>query len=294
MTVGIGIINFRRPGSSRQLAERLSTLRAVSNESFDLGGIWIIDNSGDVGEIVTLGIQVIRLNNPGYAAAANEFFRVARAEGCTHLLVLTHEVEFEPAIVPKMLSRLRSDPALGAVAPTLVDSAGRVLSRGIVWSEAAPIPRHVTSPGDSVRAVDGAVWMTSVDVVDAIGELDEFFFLYYEETDWFARANAAGYSVQVMPGLTSVAASAPGADRVYYITRNGGHFLVRHATPAAAFWWLMKSLTLGLTRDLLRWGCVDDADSSFAVARLAGIRDFLFGRWGPRHEAGRRPLEPTT
>ena len=50
-----------------------------------------------------------------------------------------------------------------------------------------------------VDAVSGAFLMIRKEVVDAIGMLDERFFMYGEELDWCMRAKRAGWSVVYYP-----------------------------------------------------------------------------------------------
>ena len=51
----------------------------------------------------------------------------------------------------------------------------------------------------SVDWVSGACLMIKREVIEAIGLLDESFWLYTEETDWCYRARAAGWDVLLAP-----------------------------------------------------------------------------------------------
>jgi tRNA A-37 threonylcarbamoyl transferase component Bud32 len=55
-----------------------------------------------------------------------------------------------------------------------------------------------------VPSVIGACMMVKREVIDAVGPLDEGYFLYLEETDFCLRAEKAGYGVWLLPHLTVV------------------------------------------------------------------------------------------
>jgi GT2 family glycosyltransferase len=90
----------------------------------------------------------------------------------------------------------RRDPSLASTWGTAL-LGGRV-SRRLALSEAVADPRCYESTRDVDWAV-GAVLLTSRRCLDYVGDWDESFFLYSEETDFCQRARAAGFAVRYTP-----------------------------------------------------------------------------------------------
>jgi GT2 family glycosyltransferase len=78
------------------------------------------------------------------------------------------------------------------------------------------------------------------EAIEATGLLDEHFYLYYEETDWCARARDAGYTTIFVPESKvwhKVSRSMDGGtpQQVYYLSRNRLMFLSKRGMrPLAA------------------------------------------------------------
>ncbi len=65
-----------------------------------------------------------------------------------------------------------------------------------------PTAQVVVPPSGKVEPVDwvsGASFMVSREALEAVGLLDEQFFLYFEETDFMARLSDAGFRVMHVP-----------------------------------------------------------------------------------------------
>jgi GT2 family glycosyltransferase len=72
-----------------------------------------------------------------------------------------------------------------------------------------------------VDYIIGAALAIKRSVVDAIGLLDEGFFLFYEDADWCARARRAGYRVVYVPDATLVHVESP-------LTKKGSEPYLEH------------------------------------------------------------------
>lgn len=188
------------------------TLRTivVDNGSTD-GTIELVRGRADV-RFVETGA------NLGYAAAIN----IGREEAgeFSSLMVLNPDVVLEVGALREMFTGL-SDPAVGMVAPMLLDAdgccspslrreptvtraigdglLGRRLGRRPSWlseivrDESAYLHRH------AVDWATGAALLISASCDCVVGRWDERFFLYSEETDYAARARVAGFRVEYLP-----------------------------------------------------------------------------------------------
>lgn len=85
---------------------------------------------------------------------------------------------------PSLLSELNDGLQFGLIS--------RLLRRWVV-------PRVMGKTSEIVDWVCGASMMVRADVIDAIGGLDENYFLYFEETDFCLRAKRAGFATWYLP-----------------------------------------------------------------------------------------------
>jgi GT2 family glycosyltransferase len=157
--------------------------------------------------------------NLGYASGIN----VGRehAGDYTALLVLNPDTVLEPGALGEMFSAL-ADPRVGIVAPMLLDVSGRrypslrrdpslarAIGDGLLGGRIGRRPGWLSeivrdeTPYRRRHSVDwatGAALLISASCDRAVGRWDERFFLYSEETDYGARARAAGFRVEYRPG----------------------------------------------------------------------------------------------
>lgn len=131
----------------------------------------------------------------------------------------------------------------------------RLLSRYIV---AQPIPEETTR----VDWLAGASLMMRQDVLDAIGDFDETFFLYFEETELCHRATAAGYPIDyvVTSSVTHIGSVSTGMktwarmprywfdSRLYYFTKVHGRAYAALATISLVFGSMLWRLRLLIQR----------------------------------------------
>ena len=160
--------------------------------------------------------------NLGYAGGINAGRE--HAGDYSALLVLNPDLVLEPGAIRTMVQAL-DEPAVGIIAPMLVDSSGRrspslrrypTLTRAIgdcllgdhagwrpgwlseiVRDEGQYAHRH------PVDWATGAAMLISAACDSAVGPWDERFFLYSEEVDYAARAKAAGYRMEFVPTATA-------------------------------------------------------------------------------------------
>ena len=188
------------------------TLRTivVDNGSTD-GTIKLVRGRADV-RFVETGA------NLGYAAAIN----IGREEAgeFSSLMVLNPDVVLEVGALREMFTGL-SDPAVGMVAPMLLDADGCCSPHfgasqpslgpsetdfwavgsvvGLVGSARSCETSQRTLHRHAVDWATGAALLISASCDCVVGRWDERFFLYSEETDYAARARVAGFRVEYLP-----------------------------------------------------------------------------------------------
>lgn len=151
--------------------------------------------------------------NLGYSGGINA--AMAAVGEADTILVLNPDMTVDRGAIAAMLARL-AEPGAGIVVPMMLDGAdvcttslrrepsvlrslGDALFGGRFRRRPGPLAEMVFAPSDYVtpHRVDwatGAALLISKDAATAVGEWDERFFLYSEETDYFRRARKAGFA----------------------------------------------------------------------------------------------------
>lgn len=191
------------------LAHRIRVVVA-DNSSTD-GTLEAVARHRDVRAVPTGG-------NLGYSAGLNLAARAAGNAGT--LFVLNPDARVAEGCIAALRSRMQSSGA-GVVVPRIVDDEGSTyvsirreptLLRAL--GDAAFGSRWATRPGrlseiegrletyESAHPIDwatGAALLVDREVAAAVGDWDERFFLYSEETDYLRRVREAGYTVWYEP-----------------------------------------------------------------------------------------------
>lgn len=158
------------------------------------------------------GCTLVRSDNDGYAAGINRGIRSSPSADA--ILVLNPDAVLDAESVPTMLSVLKR-PGTGIVAPRVREEAGALsptLRRGPTMGRVGGLsftgwPVFTERIEDSAEyetehEVDwavGAILLVDAGCFDALGGLDESFFLYSEETDFSLRAKDAGWATVYTP-----------------------------------------------------------------------------------------------
>ena len=164
--------------------------------------------------------QVVRNpRNGGFAYGHNAGMRVSRGE---YVCLLNPDTVVRPDALAALVAFLDAHPAAGFVGPrvlnadgtdqrsamrmipTPADAAARALMLSRVFPRSRRFARFHAAGLDPalphrVEACTGCCMVARRAMLDAIGLLDERFFLYCEDVDWFLRARSAGWSVHYLP-----------------------------------------------------------------------------------------------
>jgi N-acetylglucosaminyl-diphospho-decaprenol L-rhamnosyltransferase len=179
----------------------------VDNGSTD-GTAELIDQRGDC--------TLVRAPNDGYSAGINRGCAVAQPARAT--LVLNPDVRLVPGAAAVMFESARD--GVGIVAPQIRDEHGRLhrsLRReptllralGLTRTNLSALSEYVGREGEYLRAttVDwalGAALLVTAECIATVGDWDESFFLYSEETDFCRRARVAGFDIRYEPAAVAV------------------------------------------------------------------------------------------
>ncbi len=170
----------------------------------------VVDNGGsDRSQRVceSTGATYVRPHsNIGFAAAVNVALR-GHHDPDVDVLLLNPDAQLRVRDLRKMIAELYRSSDLAAVGPRLVNPTGEAQKE--LWPVPSPWSAlsGVIGAADRLsrrRFVSGAVLLLRGTAIDSVGNFDERFFLYAEETDWQLRALKAGWRVGLASDATAV------------------------------------------------------------------------------------------
>jgi GT2 family glycosyltransferase len=169
--------------------------------------------------------------NLGFASANNIGIRASES---TNILLLNNDTIVPAGAIDRMLVELDRDPAVAVVGPRLVDGAGRAeLSFGRMigplnefrqqrLARSAAVVERLTRQRHYPDWVSGACLLVRRADAEAVGLLDERYFMYTEDVDFCAAIRAQRRRILFTPDVQVThlrgrsAASAPTVTHAHY------------------------------------------------------------------------------
>jgi GT2 family glycosyltransferase len=222
--VAVVIVNYR------SYPELRGCLAALERHCADTAVI-VVDQQSDAAAAgsIEAGFPHIRLlrmtGNDGFAAGVN---RGAREAHAPYLLLLNPDTIVEPDLCTWMAAWLDAHPGVGVAGPRLRNDDGSIqasarrfpdcttaiagrsswLTRALPGNRLSrrnlPALDLATTEPIEVDWVSGACMMIRREAFDAIGGMDEGFFLYWEDADFCRRMARAGWRTAYCPGAGAV------------------------------------------------------------------------------------------
>lgn len=158
----------------------------------------------------------------GFAANANAGLRALRRG--RYALLLNPDVTAIPGLLDGLVGFMDGHPRAGIAAPQLFNDDGtfqpncrrvptpaalalRALRVDAVW-KSRPVRRYLMDGerrgAAEVDWVTGALLVARRAAIEAVGGLDESYFLYWEDLDWCCRMRQAGWSVYRVPDAWAI------------------------------------------------------------------------------------------
>lgn len=217
MTLSIVIVNYNARADLENCLRSLATAPpAIPHD------VTIVDNASTDGSAAAVrsgwpAVQVIELpKNVGFSAGNNAGIRATRGE---LVLLLNNDTIVPAGAIDRLVTRLQAHAGTAVAGPRLVDGAGRLeISFGPMISPFAelrqkmigrlyergvgPVERWAARAASKERYVDwvsGACLLVWRADAEAVGLLDERYFLYTEDVDFCASIRATGRRVLFTP-----------------------------------------------------------------------------------------------
>ncbi len=283
LDVSVVIVSYR---SREHLPACLASVHASMEASGLRGEVIVVDNASPDGtaELVAERFPWVRLVanpvNSGFAAAVNQGVRLARGRV---IVLLNPDTQLVGDALGRLVRFLDRHPTVGAVGPRLRYPDGRTqpsrrrfptLLTGFLestliqdyWRDNRVLRRYYVADrsDDEPQEVDwlvGACLAIRRDAFATVGLLDERFFLYSEEVEWFWRLRRAGWRVYYLPEAEVVHAEGGSSEpesafrQVAFDTAKVQLFRALYGPVAAESLRLFLLLTYGLRflREGAKW-----------------------------------------
>jgi len=303
--IAIIILNYN---GLKDTLECLASVLAINYSNYQ---VVLVDNSSGNGTVAAVrkkfGSRVKILanrQNLGFAEGNNVGIRWAQKSGADFVLLLNNDTLVNPNFLDILVKNVHTHPDFSVFGPQI----RKYPQKNVIWYAGGRMFWSVASvqmfdrnqkmsqiklkKSTKVSFIPGAAILIKTDVFAKVGILDKKFFLYWEETDWEARALRAGIKFLYVPDAViwhKVAATSGGSKNPrmqYYFYRNNLLFAQKNLP---FYWWpsfilffvgrlIFVEFLLGLAEKIIgrpqRW-----CGLSYI---WQGILDFRRGKFGQR------------
>jgi N-acetylglucosaminyl-diphospho-decaprenol L-rhamnosyltransferase len=225
-TVSIIIVSFNARADLERCLESLRAAPPATSHEILVVDNGSTDGSGDAARR-SAGVRVIDAgSNLGFARANNIGIRASSGE---NLLLLNSDTLVAAGTIDRLMAELAQHPDVAVVGPRLVDANGRAeLSFGRMIGPFNELRQQWQARGgvDALTRrreypdwVSGACLLVRRNDAEAVGLLDERYFMYAEDVDFCAAIRARGRRILFTPDVEIVhlkGRSAAGAHRKTY------------------------------------------------------------------------------
>jgi len=281
-------------------------LSAVARSSCRPAATVVVDNASTDGspEIVERDFPWVtvlrRTQNDGFTGGANAGLQWCLAAGHDGVALLNPDAFVEPDAI-EALAAASGRHARSIIGPKLVlddqPAVVNVAGPSISWWRGRsvgqyPVASAAEPSGDlRVGALSGCCLLIPRLALEVLGVLDQRYFLYFEDLDFAARAQAAGWSLWIAPAAVvrhreSSSTGGRGSPvAMYYFVRNRHLFVgkFQRGRPVYVAFLLYETIDV-LARTALAVAC---ARPALARAIWQGLVDAWRGRDGARPAPGR-------
>jgi len=224
--VGVAIVNYK---TAPLVVECLAALATCRSDVFTLT-VCVVDNASPDNSFLVLSEAVAKQcwsdwvhliaapKNGGFAYGNNLAFDYLLEKHCDYYWLLNPDAKPTAGAMEILIDYLVNNPRVGCVGSQLTDvdgtrqlSAfnfprpfGEFVAAGSIGMLVRMFPRHVVANHEmnfsgSVDWVAGASMMLRAEVLAKVGNMDEHYFLYYEEVDYCHKIHGAGFDIHFVP-----------------------------------------------------------------------------------------------
>jgi GT2 family glycosyltransferase len=182
--------------------------------------------------------------NLGFAGGNNWGMRQSKGD---FIFIVNNDTELTPDIIERLLQPFFQNSAIGVVCPKIKYFADRRIIQYAGFRQMNPYTGRTSTIGDMetdngqynisgpTYGAHGCAMMVKKTVIEKTGMFPEKFFLYYEEWDWSARIQKAGYLIWYQSEATiyhkeSMTVGKENPLKTFYHTRNRILYIRRNSS----------------------------------------------------------------
>lgn len=261
--VSIITINYNQLQLTCQLLE---SLRKVTYPAVE---VIVVDNHSreDPTPVIRDRYPEVKLivsnENLGFAGGNNLGIKASKGE---YIFLLNNDTEVHPGALEPLVKLFQTHPEAGVASSMLVyfnsgetiqyagstridPFTGRSRRIGYMEKDAG----QYTDVRETELA-HGAAMMVPRRVIEKVGLMPEFFFLYYEEVDWCESIKRAGHKIFFVPASKvyhkeSMSIGKGSTLKTYYMTRNRLLYMRRNTAGLIKFSWILFFLFISLPKN---------------------------------------------
>jgi hypothetical protein len=187
---------------------------------------------------------LLSTKNLGFAGGNNWGIRQARGE---YIFIVNNDTDLTPDIIQRLIQPFFQNPSVGIVCPKIKYFDDPRIIQYAGFRPMNPFTGRTSSIGDHetdngqynisgvTNGAHGCAMMVKKELIEKTGLFPENFFLYYEEWDWSARVQKAGYLIWYQSEATilhkeSMTVGKENPMKTYYLTRNRILYMRRNST----------------------------------------------------------------
>jgi len=208
--------------ASDLLQKSLKTLpEAIADIDYD---VWVVDNASTDGSAAMVRANFPQVNliqnstNTGFASANNQGMKFAKGR---YFLLINTDAFAAPGSINQLHKLAEEQPRAGIIGARLVNLDGsfqgsyvdfpNLLQEFLILSSLGRLfygswyPNHSAEAANGPKMVDyvqGACLLVRRQAYEAVGGLDESYFMYAEEVDWCYSMHRAGWEVWYQPSAS--------------------------------------------------------------------------------------------
>jgi GT2 family glycosyltransferase len=226
--------------------------KSISSQSFENYHLYLVDNSSssetdNVVETlakkypITDYTHIKNEANNGVAKGNNQGMELSIADGCDFVLLLNNDIEFSQTRLLENMVSYAVDHNEHLLIPKIFYYGTRKiwLAGGLIHKYKGYVSHVGDNEDDSEKYntikhfeyAPTCFMLISKEVLAKVGLMDQKYFVYYDDTDYLARAVHAGFKVCYLPTLEvfhKVSFSTGGGESlfsIYYLNRNRIYFI---------------------------------------------------------------------
>lgn len=198
--------------------------------------------------------------NEGFAKGMNSGMRLALARGAQWCWLINHDAEVAPAVLTQLMVVAEKHPRAGLLSPVIYEKGSKCLwfAKGEIdffrmrAFHVQPAREEMARESYQSGFLTGCALLIKKELMEAIGFLDERFFLYYEDADYSLRAQSAGFACLVVPEarVWHSEESKENPKKIYFLVYSGLLFFEKHA-PIILRPYLLAYVTIRRVKNFL-------------------------------------------